>query len=125
MFSATAEVTTMSNAAERAKEILQNEKAPMQELKNLAKELKGDLEFGLARRLLAKAREQDPQDVESSQQLALCTYKDEELLPASRFATALSLLEEIGLRDPQNTNPETLALGGAVYKRMWEYGGQI
>jgi len=67
-------VTIMSNAAERTREILRDEKAPAQELKNLAKELKGDLEFGLARRLLAKAREKDPQDVEISQQLALCTY---------------------------------------------------
>src|SRR5437763_17067236 len=34
-------------------------------------------------------------------------------------------LEGIGLRDPAHTDPETLALGGAIYKRKWEYGGQI
>ena len=32
---------------------------------------------------------------------------------------------EILLRDPANRDAETLALGGAVYKRWWEYDGQM
>ena len=35
------------------------------------------------------------------------------------------MLERIGLRDPATRDAETLALGGAVYKRWWEYDGQM
>ncbi|MGH8507485.1 MAG: tetratricopeptide repeat-containing protein [Gammaproteobacteria bacterium] len=95
------------------------------ELKKIIKALKGELEFGLARRLLVRAREIGPVDDWIVQQLALCTYKDEELLPARRLAEALELLEQIRLRDPSNADAETLALGGAVYKRLWEHEGQL
>lgn len=59
------------------------------------------------------------------QQLALCTYKDEERPPAVRFASALAILNRIGLWDPDTSNAETLSLGGAVYKRMWEHDGKV
>ena len=107
-------------------------------LKELVKTLKDDLEFGRARKVIARALGRDGKDAPSAQerfapneqlwlmqQLALCTYKDEELLPGARFRDALNLLTEIGLRDPQTTNPETLALGGAVYKRKFEFAGQL
>ncbi len=127
----------MSQDTDNAKRILQNELPVPQlaDLKELVRELKGDLEFGLARKVLTKARVQEPGNAWVIQQLALCTYKDEELLASTRFADALALLEEIGLRDPERaikekrldptSLPETLALGGAVYKRMWEHGGQL
>ena len=59
------------------------------------------------------------------QQLALCTYKDEEIPPYKRLDQALPLLEEIGLRNPDNKNSETLSLGGAIYKRKWRNSGQL
>ncbi len=68
------------------------------------------------------------------QQQAICTYKDEDLIPAERFRDATALLERIGLRDQQvvhegrvheDTLPETFALGGAIYKRRWQYDGQL
>jgi tetratricopeptide repeat protein len=104
--------------------------AGVQELKRSVSLLKGRLEFSGARRLLESAKQRqiaaNTQDCQwIVQELALCTYKDEELHPSSRFAKALSLLEDIGLRDPANRNAETLGLGGAVYKRMWERGGQL
>lgn len=89
------------------------------------KALKAEFKFGLARKLLSSAIDAFPGDLWLRQQLALCTYKDEELFPAKRFADALAELEDIGLNDPANTDAETLALGGAVYKRWWEYGGQL
>lgn len=58
------------------------------------------------------------------QQLALCTYKNEEIQARKRFDQALVLLEEIGLRNPSNTNTETRRLAGAVYKRKWQQFGQ-
>lgn len=119
------------------------------DLQNLIKALKSQQEFGLARKLLTKGRGifagQDIQLISERtlhgrsfkdklpvyepvwlfQQEALCTYKDEELPSAKRFEEALRILEEIGLRDAETTNAETLSLGGAVYKRMWEYGGNL
>ena len=59
------------------------------------------------------------------QQLALCTYKDAELPARKRLQQALTWLEEIGLRDPENNNTETLCLGGAVHKRKWQLFGQM
>lgn len=115
--------------------------------KTLVGRLKGGQQFGLARKLLAVGHAQteklEPEVFARSfikgrqlkekthdavwliQQQALCTYKDEELQPSKRFAEALRLLERIGLRNKNTTNAETLALGGAVYRRMWEQGGQL
>ncbi len=97
----------------------------LQQIKRQVGELKSDLCFGEARKLLEQAHSQYPQEVWIIQQLALCTYKDEELYPQHRLDKALELLESIGLRDSTNTDAETLALGGAVYKRMWEFSGQL
>lgn len=117
------------------------------EFKALVGCLKGGQKFGLARKLVAAGRIQFAnlsqekllkvsltgllpnrplsEPVWLIQQQALCTYKDEELQPALRFASALRLLEEIGLRNQDCTNAETLSLGGAVYRRMWEQGGKL
>jgi len=127
----------MSQDMDDAKRILHNELPVPRgtDLQNLVSGLKGELEFGLARKVLTKARVQEQGNVWVIQQLALCTYKDEELLASTRFADALTLLEETGLRDQEHaikekrldptTLPETLALAGSVYKRMWEHGGQL
>jgi len=91
----------------------------------LARVLKGVDEHGRARRLLERLHERNPGDVRIAQQLSLCTYQDEELPVDARFAKALAVLERIGLRDPECRDPETLGLGGAVYKRRWERNGRI
>jgi predicted acylesterase/phospholipase RssA len=127
----------MTKSADDAKSILNHERPVPQlnDLKKLVGELKGDLEFGLARKVLTNAYAGDSGQAWVVQQLALCTYKDEELLASTRFSDALRLLKEIGLRNPDraikekggdpNTLPETLALGGAVYKRKWEQQGLL
>jgi predicted acylesterase/phospholipase RssA len=107
-------------------------------LKTLVGVLQGELQFGRARKLIAAALGREGKDggrpgrrvspaeqLWLVQQLALCTYKDEELLPSSRFRDALILLEEIGLRDANTTDSATLSLGGAVYKRKFEFAGQL
>ena len=108
-----------------AEEIVRHELPipPMGELKPLVEELKGELEFALARKVLAIAKAEYPTDTWVIQQLALCTYKDKTLLPTKRFGDALALLEKIGLRDPDEavdkkwidpqTIPQTLSMGGA------------
>jgi predicted acylesterase/phospholipase RssA len=96
------------------------------DLKELVKALKAVLHFGRARRLLRIAQDKYPGNTWIVQQLALCTYKDEELQPDTRFRQALQLLESLGLRrEVVEDPPETLSLGGAVYKRKWEYGGRL
>lgn len=100
-----------------------------EDIKTIVKRQKSALRFGAARKLLAKVVNlclpSDPHFIWYHQQLALCTYKDEELLPARRFDDALQILEQIGLCNPKTKDAETLALGGAVYKRLWEYNGQL
>jgi predicted acylesterase/phospholipase RssA len=116
----------MSDAVTQAKALLA---APAQmdaaDIRDVVTRLKREFEFGLARKLLERTRARQPGDAWITQQLALCTYKDEELHPASRYRTALNLLETIGLRSPDNKDIETLSLGGAVHKRLWEHDGQL
>lgn len=99
------------------------------ELKDLVEFLKAFFEFKRARTLLDKARVQGVTDPDLvrwiGQQLALCTYKDEELPPEKRFHEALEILDGLNLRESSCNIPETLGLGGAVYKRRWDYSGQI
>ncbi len=127
----------MTKSADDANLILQDERPvpEMKALEKLVEDLKDELDFGLARKVLTKAQAEQAGQVWVIQQLALCTYKDEELLASTRFTDALALLEKIGLRDPEgaikekgiapDTLPETLALGGAVYKRKWEQQGLL
>lgn len=98
------------------------------ELRKYIVVLKGSLAYGLARKLLTAAQHKPEWQEQATwicQQLALCTYKDEELPPKSRFEQALSILEGIGLRNRDNIDSETLALGGAIYKRKWQTSGQL
>ncbi|MBI3784193.1 MAG: patatin-like phospholipase family protein [Deltaproteobacteria bacterium] len=97
-------------------------------IRQITGRLKGDLSFALARRLLQLVPLPQPQSPQArwvQQQIALCTYKDEEQTPARRLLAALEVLDKIGLRDPANTDVETLALGGAIFKRRWEHEGQV
>jgi predicted acylesterase/phospholipase RssA len=116
----------MSATTETTDNILSGRELPnLQLIKQLVKDLKGELNFGKARKLLEKALSQYSQEFWIIQQLALCTYHDEELYPKHRLETALELLEAIDLRKADNSNAETLALGGAIYKRLWEFDGQL
>lgn len=134
----------------QAKSIVAGQSAPKDfaELKGLVGKLKGQREFGWARQVLRACRKEfvAPHLAELAvaalrggdfgearpplfneawlvQQEALCTYKDKTLGAVRRFETALAILDGIGLRNPDNTHAETLSLGGAIYKRMWEHGG--
>ena len=99
------------------------------ELKQKVAQAKVQFQFGEASRLLqpAMARFTGKENIWVNQQLALCTYKDEELYPETRLLQALEILEAepLNLRQPGNDNAETLALGGAVYKRLWEFKGHL
>jgi predicted acylesterase/phospholipase RssA len=105
------------------------------------KRLKEKSAFGYAREVLARAERLlpaavtavDAQDAAAvkrmaempewiAQQKALCTYKDPSLPNETRLTDALAILEgaPCGLDLVTSTDPETLGLGGAIHKRMWE-----
>jgi len=109
----------------RTNNLLSDPQTPLADLKKLVKELKGAMEFDLALKVLARMEEQVPEDLWVQQQKALCTYKNDDEHVSIRLPKALKILEGIGLRDPDLKEPETLGLGGAVYKRFWEYRGRL
>ena len=94
---------------------------------NLSKLLLGLDEPDLARHLLQKLIQQGCSSAlakMAQQQLALSTYKDDELPPDTRYRKALEILDSIGLRDPNCHDPETLGQAGAIYKRKFDHSGR-
>lgn len=91
-----------------------------------AKELADFSKFGLARRLLQRARKDRDQKIDNPdlslklrQQHALCTYKDPDLPRHLALDQALDILDHEG--DLVHTvNQETLGIAGAIYKRKWQ-----
>src|SRR5215213_5901036 len=95
----------------------------------LATELKRELRFTYARRLLLRASKHKDTALDQKlrekifQQLALCTYKDEDLPADERLDRALETLREIADFETTKVH-ETLGLIGAIYKRKWEIDNQ-
>ncbi len=133
---------------EKIRQVIRNQSYPtdIAEIKENIKILKEKSEFNLANKFLTKIRENlqnqrlsqpaltgqewwqaetAKNEVWAVHQLALCIYKNEEIPARKRLEQAISLLEEVGLRDDSNKNTETLCLGGAVYKIKWQQFGQI
>ena len=121
--------TRKSANIEKAKIILRGGQADPQTILELAKELKGENRFTYARRLLLRASKHKdaasnkPLRLKIYQQLALCTYKDEDLPADERLDRALEILQEIADFDT-TTDEETLGLIAAVFKRKWEVDDQ-
>jgi hypothetical protein len=92
----------------------------------LAAGLKKQQRFGKARRLAAAWRatsRTDEQWTKLTEQWALCTYKDVDLPPTSRYDDALSILKNLGgLADAHDA--ETMGLAGAIFKNKWEWFNQ-
>lgn len=63
------------------------------------------------------------QTTEQIQQQARSIYKDTERHPGQRLDEALQVLSQLNLADTDNH--ETLGLAGAIYKRKWQYSGQV
>ena len=118
-----------SESVEKAQQILRGRQAEPREMLELAKSLKGEMRFSYARRLLARARNHESISRDKKlretilQQLALCTYKDEDLPADDRLDRALGTLQEFADFNT-TTDQETLGLIGAIYKRKWEVDNQ-
>jgi predicted acylesterase/phospholipase RssA len=123
------------SAADRlaaAQAILRGQGATLDALQELASALKNhDKRFTPARRLLLRARRHEAFTAQPQrrrhkilQQLALCTYKDDDLPAERRFARALEWLKEIAELN-ELADQESLCLAGAIFKRQWESTGQV
>jgi predicted acylesterase/phospholipase RssA len=113
-----------------AHDILRGQSLKPREMLKLAKQLKEEKQFGLARRLLALARiepslnDEPKLRLEVHQQSAICTYKDPDLQADARLDRALEILRQ-SCEDINTTiNQETLGITGAIYKRKWELDNQ-
>ena len=121
--------TRKSANIEQAKVILRGGQSDPASILALATELKGEMRFTYARRLLLRASKH--KDTASNkalrlqiyQQLALCTYKDEDLPADERLDRALEILQEIA-DFATTTDQETLGLIAGIYKRKWELDDQ-
>jgi predicted acylesterase/phospholipase RssA len=113
-----------------AHDVLRGQSLEPRDMLKLAKKLKEEKQFGLARRLLARARlepslNDDPKlRLEVYQQSALCTYKDPDLQADARLDRALEILRQSCEDINTTTDQETLGITGAIYKRKWELDNQ-
>ncbi len=113
-----------------ARDILRGQSLEPREMLKLAKKLKAEKQFGLARRLLSRARlepslNDDPKlRLQVYQQSALCTYKDPDLQADARLDRAFGILRQSSEDVSTTTDQETLGITGAIYKRKWELDNQ-
>lgn len=75
--------------------------------------------FSEAAKFWKKASEKVENDVYFIQQLALCTYKDSSVSPNIALTDALQIINQLEPQDRNTTDPETLGITGAIYKRLW------
>lgn len=117
------------NLVTLAENILRGQYASVEQMLDLARQLKKKDRFALARRLIARARQQpeSQRDLKQrralAQEHALCTYKDPDLIPDQRLDWALEILQE-GDELAKSQDQETLGLAGAIYRRKWEVDGR-
>ena len=81
--------------------------------------------FSLACKYWKKASEKVDSDVYFTQQLALCTYKDKTVDPNIALIDALQIIGKLEPENRNTTDPETLGITGAIYKRLWLLHNQI
>jgi tetratricopeptide (TPR) repeat protein len=76
--------------------------------------------FADAAKLWKKASEKIENDTYFIQQLALCKYKDKSVNPNIALTDALNIISQLEPEDRNTTDPETLGITGAIYKRLWQ-----
>ena len=117
----------VSDNVSRVRDILKRSSTlRFEDLKNLVENLKGEKSFGDTRKLLQYTQQFPNLKGHSdwiAQQLALCTYKDQDLHIDVKFDSAMSILQKsVDLAGTQD--PETLGIVGAIHKYKWDALGQ-
>jgi len=120
---------TLRQAEDEAWNIVRGQQATVARVLELEKVLNPGRRFGLARKILQRARNDLTSDkdwqlrLRVGHRLALNTYKDLDLPTDKKLQDALEILQNI--EDLQTTkDQETLGLAGAIYKRRWELTAQ-
>lgn len=129
---------TDSQNVENAKRYLRGENFPFDEINEIWKGLKIELEFGYAHQVLQLLRDgvqvSDNKKISGRekeklcQQHALCLSKDSNLSAAIRHDDAMEILSDLlpGYNEGELTNnPETLGIAGGICKRKYDAFGQI
>lgn len=80
--------------------------------------------FAAASKYWKKASEKVDNDIYFIQQLALCTYKDKTVDPSIALLDALQIIQKLEPENRNTTDPETLGITGAIYKRLWLVNNQ-
>ncbi len=75
--------------------------------------------FAEAAKYWKKASEKVENDSYFIQQLAFCTYKNKSVSPNIALTDALTIINQLEPEDRNTTDPETLGITGAIYKRLW------
>lgn len=104
--------------AKKKKETLLKGYPSISELIKNAEDAKNKKDFNLAVTILSAARKYDENNQFIIQRLALATYKLEKPNKLSSYKKAISLLKK--LKPETTSDPETLGLCGAIFKRMYE-----
>lgn len=76
-------------------------------------------DFYSAKKLWKKASEKVDNDSYYIQQWALATYKDKSVNQAVALSDALAIINKLEPENRNTTDPETLGITGAIYKRLW------
>lgn len=100
------------------KDLAEKEKSIFALVEKAKLEMK-DSNFSNAIKYWKKASEKVENDNYFIQQLALCTYKDESVSPNIALIDALKIINQLEPDNRSTTDPETLGITGAIYKRMW------
>lgn len=76
--------------------------------------------FSEAAKMWRKLTEKVESDTYFIQQWALCTYKDKTVNPKVALNDALTIISRLEPENRNTTDPETLGIIGAIYKRLWQ-----
>lgn len=101
------------------KELVNKEKSIFALVENAKIEMANG-NFSEAAKLWKKASEKIENDSYFIQQYAFCTYKDKTVNPNIALTDALGIIRKLEPENRNTTDPETLGITGAIYKRLWE-----
>jgi predicted acylesterase/phospholipase RssA len=116
-----------TEAYRQGREVLNGTRLSGEATLQLARALRNELAYKLAREVAAITRPREDVSDEFKYQLlrvqVTCTYIDPELPAEESLPLALKTLADAGY--PETTsNPEMLGLAGAIHRRWWEHDGQ-
>lgn len=119
---------TLKEAEAEAWGIVRGTATTVERVLKLERTLRGGRKFSLARKILQRLVDErlingHPERLKVVQKLALCTYKDMDLPADEKLQDALEILRERADLTA-TTDPESLGLAGAIYKRLWELTAQ-